>query len=294
MEKDEGKSGRRLIRKAWDFVDVPSDEIEPCYLYEYGKESPRIICEVTASLKRRHYAESDAARIRRSDWFRSNPKPSEFRAQQIWEAKSLREIGDTITRTKLDYEIHFLVDLADNQIFPEKYWLEIDSDRRRKLLFRFSPDRFRWGSDPASMETRRLIIQTLQSFLEFRQTPLGSYLSDVEHPNYSGPQVFDACWARSDNKLLRDFAEWLKNNRPKDQPGFQLSPHGASRRTTPKDLLKALSAFRLIRHFKGRIQAAKDYYHLITGTFLYKDDSAWTTAKEKAEREIRRFDNFVK
>jgi hypothetical protein len=163
MRKDETKSSRKLIRKAWDFGNVPPDQIEACYLYEYSKESPQIVHEVTATLKRQHYAESEAARIRRHDWFKSNPEPPEERERDIWRAKSLDEIGDIITRTKLDYKIQFLVDLANNRIFPEKYWLEIDPDRRGKLLFQFQPDRMRWGSDPASMETRPLIIQTLQS-----------------------------------------------------------------------------------------------------------------------------------
>jgi hypothetical protein len=121
MKKDEPKSSRKLIREAWDFENVPPDQIEACYLYEYSKESPQIIREVTATLKRRHYAESEAARIRRHDWFKSNPVPLEERERDIWRARSLDEIGDTVATTKLDYELHFLIDLAENRIFPEMY-----------------------------------------------------------------------------------------------------------------------------------------------------------------------------
>jgi len=293
MKKDEGKSSVKLIREAWDFGNVPPDEIEPCYLYEYSKESSEIIREVTATLKRRHYAESEDAKKRRSDWFKSNPEPLEARQREIWRTKSVNEIGDTLSVTRLDHEIHFLVDLADDRVFPENYWLEIESDRRHSTSSFFGPGRMRWGSDPASMETRPLRIETLESFLDFRQQWPVLFMFG-EHPNYSGPQVFDACWARSDSKLTRDFVEWLKENRPKDQPGFQVSAHGGSRRTTPRDLLKALAAFRLIRHFKGDVQAARDHYHEVIGTFLYKDDSAWSKAEKKALQEIRHFDKLVK
>src|SRR5262245_38863182 len=71
------QSGRKLVREAWDFRNVPQDEIEPCYLYEYSRQSPLIIEEVTATLKRGPYLESAAYKKRRSDWFKSNPEPAE-------------------------------------------------------------------------------------------------------------------------------------------------------------------------------------------------------------------------
>jgi len=289
MKKDEVKSSQKLIREAWDFGNVPTDEIEPCYLYEYSRENPGIIREVTATLNRQHYAESEAARKRRSAWFRSNPEPREERQRKVWRVK-MNEIKDCVTTTKLDYEIHFLVDLAEDGMFPERYWLEIEPHRRRKTLFLFRPDRLRWGDDPASMETRQLLIQTFESFLEWRQLCGG--LLRFKHPHYSGPQVFNVCWARSDRKLTRDFAKWLKESRPKDQPGFQVSRHGGSRRTTPRDLLKALAALRLVRAFKGDVTTAR--FHTLETPLdkpLYKDQAAWIKATNRAKREIEIFES---
>jgi hypothetical protein len=289
MKKDKVKSSQKLIREAWNFGNVPHDEIEPCQLYEYSRESPAIIREVTATLNRQHYAESEAARKKRADWFRSNPEPRDERQHEIWRAKSVNEIGDTIIRTKLDYDIHFLIDLAENRIFPERYWLEIEPDRRRKISSSFGPDRMRWGHDPASMETRPLLIETLESFVDFRrQWPV--LFMDTEHPNYSGPQVFDVCWARSDRKLTRDFAEWLKDNRPKEQPAFQVTAHGGSRRTTPRDLLKALAALRLVRAYKGDINDARFRTLETLDKFLYKDQAAWIKATDKAKQQIEIFE----
>jgi hypothetical protein len=275
----EPESRKPLVREAWDFRTVPRDESEPCYLYEYSKESPLIVSKITAALKRRQYSESAAANKRRSAWFKSNPEPTEDRERQIWQAKMVSEIGDTVVKTELEPEIHFLVNFAEKGIFPEKYWLQIDPGCRRKHAVQ--GDRWRVGHvDPASMEAKQLLIYPLDYFLELKRLfPIAGLSAKL--PDHSGPHVFDVCWARSDRKLRKDFEQWLKNNRPKDQPGFLVQ--GGSQRTTPRDLLKCLAALRLMRAYKRDAVRAADYTWKICGKSLYKEQTTWIKAEKKAE-----------
>jgi hypothetical protein len=278
------KPPEKLPDEAWDFRKLPPDEIEPCYLYEYSKESPLIISKITATLKRRRSSESAVAKKRRSTWFKSNPEPTEERDREVWQKKMLSEIGDTVVTTELEQEIHFVVNFAEDRIFPEKHWLEIDPERRRKHAVR--GDRRRVGHvDPASMEAKHLLIHPLEYFLELRRLLPIAFLN-AKLPGYSGPHIFDVCWARSNRKLKKDFEEWLKNTRPKDQPGFQASAHGGSRRTTRRDLLKALGALRLMRAYKRNVYHARHHTWDVCDKPLYKEQTAWIKAATKAEEHL--------
>ena len=274
-----------LVREAWDFGNVPPDEIEPCYLYEYSKDSPLIINEITANLAKRRYSESPAAKERASAWFKSNPEPTEERERKIWQEKMAMETRDMVVTTSLESELHFLVNFAEDRIFPEQHWQEIEWKRRR--LHAIREDRWRVGHvDPTSMEAKPVLIHPLESFLELRRHFLIAGLS-AKLPDHSGPQVFDVCWHRSDRKLKKDFGQWLKNNRPKDQPGFQRSAHGGSRSTTPRDLLKALGALRLTKAFQGDVMKARsETLHSPSDKPLYKEQPAWIKAARKAEEHL--------
>jgi hypothetical protein len=273
----EPESRKPLLREAWDFRHVPADEIEPCYLYEYSKESPLIRSKI-----------SDALERRRSPWFKSNPEPTEEAERKIWQGKMLSEVGEINTRRELEQEIHFVVDFAEEGIFREKHWLEIDPCRRRRHAVQ--EDRWRVGDvDPASKEANPLLFYSLEHFLKLsRRAPiLGLRAKD---PGYSGSHVFNVCWARSNRKLKKDFEDWLNDNRPPDKPGFQKSAHGGSRTTTPRDLLKALGALRLMKAFKRNVMNAR--CHTLDTPLskpLYKEQAAWIDAAKKAEEHLRVF-----
>jgi hypothetical protein len=179
----------------------------------------------------------------------------------------LSEVGEIDARRDLEQAIHFVVDFAEEGIFPKRHWLKIDPKLRRKHAVR--EDRGRVGDiDPASMEAKPLRFYPLEYFLELRRRFPWVGL-DAKLPEHSGPHVFDVCWARSDRKLKKDFEQWLKHNRPKDQPGFQAQ--GGSQRTTPRDLLKALAAFRLMRAYEGDTVRAGNYTWKVCGKDLYKE-----------------------
>lgn len=102
-------------------------------------------------------------------------------------------------------------------------------------------------------------------------------------------------WARSDGKLKADFAAWLKENRPDDRQPYHKSTDSDSRRTTEKDLLKALGAHRLLRHFKGDWNVAADFSAQFCTDKkgnpkpLYVEQSEWRDAEEKAVTALRQF-----
>ena len=280
----EPESQQPLVPEAWDFRHVPADEIEPCYLYEYSKESPLIRSKITADLERRRYSESAAAKRRVSAWFKSNPEPTEETERAIWQQKMVSEVGDTVARTELEPEIRFLIDFAEKGIFPEKHWLEIDPPDRHKHAVQ--EGRWRVGDvDPASMEAKPLLIYPLEYFLELRRLfPMVGLSAKL--PGHSGPHVFDVCWARSKSKLKEDFGKWLESH-PESQLGFQA--HGGSQRTSPKDRLKALGALRLKKAYKGDFASALDYTSNVLGKPLYKDQAAWIKAAKKAEEHLHEF-----
>jgi hypothetical protein len=266
----EPESHQPLVPEAWDFQHVPGDEIEPCYLYEYSKESPLILSKISDALKRRL-----------SPWFKSNPEPTKETERKIWQGKMLSEVGEIDARTELEQEIHFVVDFAEEGIFPKRHWLKIDPKLRRKHAVQ--EDRGLVGDiDPATMESEPLRFYPLEYFLELSRHARILGLRSTT-PGYSGPHVFNVCWARSNSKLKEDFGQWLEDKRPKNQPGFQKSAHGGSRTTTPRDLLKALGALRLMTAYERHVERARDHSWKVLGKPLYKDQAAWIKAAKKAK-----------
>jgi hypothetical protein len=283
----------------WNFRLCPHpDQTKTCYLYEYSIESDEVKTEVEAL--RRKWNLRDTPRVRKqvADWWQSNPPPigsaivpasaNERKAWKEW-SDGLREaVPEAVVTTTLNSELHFLPGCDS---FPTKHWLEIPAAKRKLIAQGFYPDRHRTGglTDPAQLalrlEASPMIIEPLEDFLNPSRPfpPL----------TLKGYYALSVNWERSNRKLTEDFGQWLEENRPKDQPGLHRTKQSASRTTSPRDLLKNLSALRLIRHFEGNIQAARDYYYLVLEAFLYKDDSAWRKAEKKAIREITRFDQLA-
>jgi hypothetical protein len=197
----------------------------------------------------------------------------------------LSEVGETDARRELEREIHFVVDFAEEGTFPEKHWLKIDQERRRTHAVQ--EDRWRVGDvHPASMEAKPLLISPLEDFLALRR--LFPWVGlDAKLPGHSGPHVFDVCWARSKSKLKEDFGKWIDSH-PESQSGFQAK--GGSQRTSPRDRLKALGAFRLMRAYERDVVRARDHTWKVAGKPLYKEQAAWIKAANTAEEHLREFE----
>jgi hypothetical protein len=139
------------------------------------------------------------------------------------------------------------------------------------------------------MEKSGMLIQSLKDYLSNPFRYGGGRLSAVKAAEDSGDFVVSWYWPRSDRKLLQDFKKWLEENRPPDQPPLHKTGESPTRKTSHKDLLKALGALRLIRAFKNNFSEARYRGWEVLDKPLYKDQAAWIKAKNRAEQEIETF-----
>jgi hypothetical protein len=301
-----------MIKDAeWNFALCPHPkQTEACYLYEYSLECDSIKAE--AKKLRQKQVLSEANRKKFEKWVRLNPMP---RTQGVerdtscdsaiahcenylmagaikggerdrWCERALKANPDIIVTTKLSHDLHFLGTCAH---FPTKHWLEIPAGEREHLAKQFTPDRLQWGHDAFHMEKRGMLIQSLEDYLSSPFRYAGGRLSAVKLPEHSGDFVVSWCWPRSDRKLLQDFKKWLEENRPTDQPPFHKTSESTSRKTSHRDLLKALGALRLTRAFKNDFGKACNHAWAVLDKPLYKDQAAWIKATNRAKQQIETF-----
>jgi hypothetical protein len=295
----------------WNFSLCPHPkETEACYLYEYSLECDSIKAEAE-KLKQKHVL-SEANRQKFERWVRLNPMPytqgvepdtscesavahcenyvmagaTKGGERDRWCERALKANPNIIVTTKLSHDLHFLGTCAH---FPTKHWLEIPAEERAQIGNLFHPDRLQWGHDAFHMERRGMLIQSLEDYLGNPLRYTGGWLSSVKVPEHSGDFVVSWCWPRSDRKLLQDFKKWLEENRPPDQPPLHKTGESTTRKTSHKDLLKALGALRLTRAFKNNFSEARYHAWEVLDRPLYKDQAAWIKAKNRAGQEIEAF-----
>jgi hypothetical protein len=97
---------------------------------------------------------------------------------------------------------------------------------------------------------------------------------------------FEIYWGKKNEELCQQFLQWLKDHRPSDQPGRDLSP----KLKIERGVLKALGAYRLLKVMDT--VAASDYAKFVIKKSFYsaKAESifpSWSRAKAKAEKAIR-------
>lgn len=311
----------------WLFADrelLPDDETEAAYYWEFGLETPDVVGEVEAVRKRQALSEKvDRAAARK--WHSENPRPEEPQQWGEWSKRFSERFPDYIVTTRFyDLDAQFLVRWPE---FPKQHWLEIPERIRKRVdekRFRPMPGRLVWGEGLKSEEARgtfqtvpgvfykgstglcwqegdpELIdrlgnIGALMKYLPTIKTPWGATWED----RWTEYRMVCLSWARSDRKLKADFAEWLKENRPDDRQPYHRSKDSDSRRTTERDLLKVLGAFRLLRHFKGDWKAAADYSEPFCRDKrgnpkpLYVEQSEWRDAEKKAVQALLEFHKKV-
>lgn len=278
--------GRRTNEAEWNFSGRASpEELEACYHYEYARESTAIRAEVEASReKRRAY---DAAKDKFMEWCKENPPPSVDQRQAFkeWGAKA-RKVWPPIG-TRLMPKLHFLFECA---AFPETPWQSLTREAKEEIWRRFSPFRRRWGHTAEDLAGQPILIQCAEAYFGNPLALSPEVLARLKQPDESGCLVFSWYWARSDRMLLEDFRRYLKENRPASQPPLERTSERQSGRTSPRDLLKLLGAWRLLRAFGGDIGRARFHSVDPKDKPLYKFDSAWLKAANRAKAEIPAFE----
>ena len=280
-----------LGNERWNFDSCADPEqTHACYLYEYCIESEPIKTQVAAVRAGWDLRESPAVKRKIANWQLDNPPPPPLPLNDEfgeWVRRFKDAVPEALVTTKLRSDLHFLISC---QHFPTKHWLEIPLAERNQIAMTIPKSHKMLPlTDPARLEAPPMCIQPFEEFTgsPFMISPLSLLTSLVPH------YVFYLNWERSDRKLVEDFRNWLEQNRPEGKRPFHLTRRSTSRRTTDKELLKNLSALRLIRHFEGNVEKARDHCEEILEKSLYSDDSSWRKAEVKALKEIRRFDRLA-
>ena len=268
---------------AWDFSVCPHPaQTEACYLFEYSREADAVKMEMAETRAKMAWRNAHEPEI--AAWLEANPCPVQRAERDAWLKRAPELFPHIVVTTELQSDLHFLLGCS---FFPEQHWMEMPRQQRDEIAKRLHPERYRFYGSFAEIALIPLHIQPLQEFDEFRSTS-ALYVSR-QLAGESGYQVFSLFWARSDRKLIHDFKLWLEENRPKNQPGVEHTKESASRRTNPKDYLKALSALRLLKAFRGDFEGARTHAFERLDKMLYKDQSAWLKAARRAEQEITHF-----
>ena len=330
------KGGEDLPRATWDFEDrtfLPDDECEAARIWEYllGLGSNPVLETVVhdQALHRqwRSLIESPKFQL----WRESNPPPVLCEDWAAWNRKmstwndtvqqKFPSFGD-IKKARTNYHVNWVWNWPE---FPGKHWQEIPSAVRRGND-RLYPKGFSWDQSPAERgESTPLAtvpgnFAITESGILWAEIPSGpgfaaatkwmDGFSPVCEATTRTPfgcafktssaelRMFEINWNRSDKKLIEDFASWLKKNRPLDILPFQSTKDASSRKTSPREKLKALGAARVYAHlgesrpkaleFAKRHQTAGEAKHP-----LPQDQSHWRTTLENAKQFLREFEREV-
>jgi hypothetical protein len=313
-----------LAKCEWLFGDrkvLPQDQTKAAYCWEFSLESPSIIAEVLSVREKAARKEKNVDLQALRNWHTANPFPGVVDSKRLsdWNRKLEESFPDYRVTTELrDYDLQFLCNWPE---FPKLHWLEVSEEIRQKTAkgrYRPLPGVPNIGQGPESdeywgfFETFPAIffkteyglachtevrpgsrdIARFEKYVPTTKTPFGVMSED----RWTEYRLVSFSWARSDRKLKDDFAEWLKKNRPDDRQPFHKSNTSTSRRTTESDILKALGAFRLLRHFRGDWLAAAEYSQKFFKDKkgqpkpLYVEQSEWADADKRAREHLQVFE----
>jgi hypothetical protein len=320
--------GHRPFRKLdgppkyeWLFSDrnlLPDDQAVAAYYWEFGLETPSVIEEVhRLRIQEKRYNERDVAAERK--WIAANPIPdvlATIDTHRRWRERFLAANPDSDSITKFRcYGANFL---SHWHKFPSQHWLELPEETRNGNE-PLPPPRDEvddWGDTVKRNEKYgafgtypMVFFKTLYGFgchteltdfnikmaSLFKYVPTKGSSGLAAEDRWTEYRLFHFSWARSDRKLKADFAKWLKENRPADRPAYHVSQKSDSRRTTKRDLLKGLGAYRLLRHFNGDWNAAADYSARFlkdkrgNPKALYVEQSEWRDAEKRALQALTEF-----
>ncbi len=176
--------------------------------------------------------------------------------------------------------------------FPEKPWLSIQEQQRKKWVLRFGGV---WLPEDEKKRTRMIVTGELKRPTSFvRDVDIeslndgGVYQDSRQFWDDTGLRslhVFCVDWSAPDTKLTDDFARWLQDHRPTGA-----KPLKGSGQTSEKDVLKMLGARRLLVAYG--LEKADEVSRTVLGDSLYSDERAWRRAKAKAEAYLKKFPRF--
>ena len=252
----------------WDFSKVPSDQLGFCAFYEYAREHPGLIQALAT--------------------WRDRTELCKSRKGLVWD-------GPDVALPALRLHLGILTEFPE---FPAKPWLEIQAGLRRDRIAHHSAAftalanyfREKRGEtafkvlNPADFPVR------LKAMLIRARTAKHSPYASGDRLRGEVEDLFCSIkWAEPLEWIVEDFRRWATQNRPKH---ITLVRDRSAR--TSRELLNALGALRLLRHFrksKKTTEAAigkalESTQAQKTKRPLYATRESWLRAVKRAEEHL--------
>lgn len=221
----ENKSAKGLEREEWDFEQVPPDEIQACYVHEYGreltKEWPRL-SRLWAIYKQR------------STLPRGHPDG--------WKARRVHRLLYRVFSRRFGYCPPFW-------LFPTA-WQNVEGKERSELLedLDLLPGTREESRDRLAINTLRELeasnVNSIEAFAYLRELFSKEELDQTEHG------FFAINWNYGDQQIKDVFASWLRDQRQeREKLGLKAIKHRKTARGGFRDKLRCLGALRIVNHY---------------------------------------------
>jgi hypothetical protein len=265
----------KLKREDWDFRPevCREDDLESCWSYEYSREVTAYRNAVAASRRRNP---DYVAKLNHPALDDSMVSPS-IKSSSPRRSGSVLADAFTMPPEPLAYCIH-------------PHWPDTPFGLLKRSLHKPNPDRiFSYLQKDIAEFARELIGRS-----DFLNLPKTLWNQDSN----SEAIVFTIPWNYNNDRLIKGFAQWLKDNRPQGKEGYLRPrvdglkrPTGAGSR--PRQIrasLKALGAYRVLLCYKGNRTKARSHKDVckILGKDFYNNETAWTGANHVALYGIKR------
>jgi hypothetical protein len=266
-------------REAYDFSDVPEDELQACLFYEYLRESAPVRHEV------KHVREQFLKQVK-------------DREAKVGDSFTLGMSYTKVTNLEDPFEFAVISILAGTPDFPDILWQKLS--HKMKEQFRDFPDRARRLHNEAFLKQNPMLIMdamlnnhslgssTLNAW-KVKRTPeryqkvLATHASELERLLMSG--FFQINMGYTKDQLVDAFRDWLNRNHPRADN----KPKERRGRKTARDALNALGAMRL-RYCCGTLEQAQQLIAPLRSKpkgMSYRDRTAFNRACDAAVRHFQ-------
>jgi hypothetical protein len=264
-------------REEWDFTDLPDDQVEECWSYEFARQLPRLIKRIEGWR---------AQALKQDDLFEA------YRKFAGGHATPFIQIAEKL----------FLIPSGAYYLFPE--WPKVPyckikpSERRERIERLWKEEK---GSSPSG---REIVPHPAEYRLDFSTADYGwnedawgrftiSLKEEIIRSNtlraFRGASdeliMFRIRWDMSDKNILGSIHRWLSANRPKE-----FEKLGSVGRSNPlpkrRKQLEQLGKYRIVQQNKGTWIIDWE------GKKLFSDQSQWIKCRKSVEGIIAEFDSF--
>ncbi len=225
-QKARSKSATQLDPSEWDFREIPFEETEACYLYEYGRELTKVWPRL--SLVMRNWEKKLCANI-----------PAANATEVL--------IGRIFTLRFGDFpQVH-------PSFFPRTSWRRLSQQQRAAMVGAVNMG---VGHFSRREHSRQLLIRTLREFGPKRGTSVQQFIEAYEHLN--PPEVWDQTdyglfainWSYGSPEIIKTFKSWVEEQRnQRARLGFPPPKRRTTARGGFRDRLQRLGALRIVNHY---------------------------------------------